>query len=114
MRSHDQDLRGPAVTGVEARSDGVVIRLAGELDLYNADEVRSALADAVQQKPQRLMLDLTDVAFIDSTTLGAMIDARRKLENKDGFVLCAPAIDVRRALEISGLDRHFTVLDSCD
>ena len=60
------------------------------------------------------MIDLSGVKFIDSTALGVLIEARTKLANRRGFLLAAPGLETRRALEISGLDRHFAVHDSLD
>ena len=87
----------------------LVVRLAGELDLYNAETVRAALLAAVERSPQRLVVDLEGVRFIDSTALGVLIEARSKLSDRRSFVLAAPGLETRRALEVSGLDRHFTV-----
>ena len=92
------------------REDGAcVVRLAGELDLYNANDVRQALFDACADRPERLVVDLGEVDFVDSTALGVLIEARTKLTNKRAFILAAPGLETRRALEISGLDRHFSV-----
>jgi anti-sigma B factor antagonist len=107
-------IREDPVAGVE-RDDGVVVvRLAGELDLYNAHEVREALLDCCATAPERLVVDLSAVKFIDSTALGVLIEARTRLANRRGFLLAAPGLETRRALEISGLDRHFAVHESLD
>ena len=66
-------LRRQPVLGVDAVGTAVVIRLGGELDLYNAAQVRSALADAHAQTPERIVVDLGEVEFIDSTALGAKV-----------------------------------------
>ena len=87
----------------------LVVRLAGELDLYNADAVRAALLAAAERSPRRLVVDLEAVRFIDSTALGVLVEARSKLADRRSFVLAAPGVETRRALEVSGLDRHFTV-----
>ena len=105
-------LRKHPVLGVDTVGDARVVRLGGELDLYNAAQVRSALADACAQFPERIVVDLGEVEFIDSTALGVLIEARTKLENRRGFLLASPALETRRALEISGLDRHFSVHDT--
>ncbi len=97
------------------RSDGsIVVSLAGELDLYNAQTVREALLACCAESPERLIVDLSNVKFIDSTALGVLIEARTRMQNRRGFLLAAPALETRRALEISGLDRHFSVHDSLD
>jgi anti-sigma B factor antagonist len=105
-------LRKDPVLGVERQGDACVVKLAGELDLYNAKQVREALAEAASDSPQRVVVDLGEVEFIDSTALGVLIEARTRLNNRRAFLLAAPGLETRRALEISGLDRHFSVHDS--
>lgn len=107
-------LREQPVTGVTRRDGAIVVALAGELDLYNAPVVREALAAALASSPDRLVIDLSDVAFVDSTALGVMLEARAKLVRRDGFVLAAPGAETRRTLQVSGLDRHITVAGSVD
>jgi anti-sigma B factor antagonist len=102
------------VAGIDSVDSATVIHLAGELDLHNANVVRGALLDAVGGKPQRVIVDLGAVRFIDSTALGVLVEARRRLENRRAFLLAAPGLEARRALEVSGLDRHFAVHDTVD
>ena len=104
--------RETAVTGVERREGAVVLSLAGEIDLYNAEEVRGALLEACAAEPNVLVVDLEKVRFIDSTALGVLIEARSRLADRSGFRLAAPGLETRRALEVSGLDRHFLVHDT--
>ena len=108
------DESGTPVAGVEERDGAVIVRLAGELDLYNAHAVRDELLAAADRGPERLVVDLSGLTFIDSTGLGVLIEARTRLSNRRAFLLAAPGLETRRALEISGLDRHFAVHDSVD
>jgi anti-sigma B factor antagonist len=101
------------VVGLAERGDVLVLSLAGELDLADAPAVREALRRAVERAPKRLVVDLTEVTFVDSTVLGALVEARSALGG-DAFALAAPGLEVRRALEVSGLDRHFTIETSID
>lgn len=110
--SDSEGLRKQAVLGVEKQGDACVVKLAGELDLYNAPQVRDALTGACGDWATRVVVDLSEVEFIDSTALGVLIEARTKLNNRRAFLLAAPGLETRRALEISGLDRQFTVHDS--
>lgn len=106
--------RPDPVAGVSENGDAVVVRLAGELDLSNAPTVREALAGALGRGSPRLVVDLSDVTFIDSTALGVLVEARRKLPNRDDFALAAPGLEARRALEVSGLDRVFAVHETVE
>ncbi len=107
-------LREDPVAGI-ARNDGaIVVSLAGELDLYNAAAVREALIECCNESPERLIVDLSNVKFIDSTALGVLIEARTRMANRRAFLLAAPGLETRRALEISGLDRHFAVHETLD
>ena len=110
----DEQLREPAVSGVENRDGAVLVHLAGELDLHNAPEVRQALDKVLARKPEQLIVDLAEVVFVDSAAVGVLIDARRRLQKRDGFLVAAPGVEIRRALEVSGLDRQFAVVDSVD
>ena len=104
--------RESAVAGVDRRDGAVIVSLAGELDLYNAEEVRRALLDTLVDGAELLVVDLSEVTFIDSTALGVLIEARSRMADRSGFRLAAPGLEVRRALEVSGLDRHFVVRDT--
>jgi anti-sigma B factor antagonist len=102
------------IAGVDERDGAVVVQLTGELDLYNAHAVRDELFAVAAREPDRVVVDLSAVTFIDSTGLGVLIEARTRLANRRAFLLAAPGLETRRALEISGLDRHFTVHESLD
>ncbi|MGZ4289702.1 MAG: STAS domain-containing protein [Gaiellaceae bacterium] len=104
-------LRETPVQGVEAVNGSVVLRLVGELDLYNADDVRAALAQAIGESPHRIVIDMSAVEFVDSTALGVLIEARAQL-GRDGLALAAPQLETRRTLQVSGLDRHLPVHDT--
>jgi anti-sigma B factor antagonist len=109
-----EGLREPPVAGIERNGDAVVVTLAGELDLYNAEAVRNVLIEECARKPARLVIDLSRVEFIDSTALGVLIEARTKLENRRSFLLAAPGLETHRALQISGLDQHLSVHETVD
>jgi anti-sigma B factor antagonist len=109
-----EGIRRDPITGVERNGSSVVVALAGELDLYNAHTLRETLLECCDEGPERLVVDLSEVRFIDSTALGVLIEARTRMPNRRGFLLAAPGLETRRALEISGLDRHFAVHSSLD
>lgn len=107
-------LREHPVLEVVEQNGAVVVRLAGELDLYNAEVVREVLSDAAGREPERIVVDLAEVSFLDSTALGVLIEARGQLADRRRFLLAAPGFEARRTLEVSGLDRHFALHETVD
>jgi anti-sigma B factor antagonist len=108
-------LREQPVREVAEQDGAVLVRLAGELDVYNAGLVREALVEAAERGgSRRLVVDLEEVTFVDSTVLGVLVEARTHLPDRRSFLLAAAGLEVSRALEVSGLDRHFEVHDSVD
>lgn len=91
----------------------VVIRLGGEIDLYNSDEVRAALARAVDGEPSCVVVDFSQVEFVDSTVLGVLVEARSRLGER-GLRIAGPQLETMRALKVSGLDRHLAVYESLE
>jgi anti-sigma B factor antagonist len=108
-REEHEGVRVPPVAGVERNGTASVVRLTGELDLYNAHEVREVLLTEASAEPERIVVELSDVSFVDSTMLGVLIEARTKLPNPRAFLLAAPRAQTRRALELAGLDGYFGV-----
>ena len=66
----------------------------------------------LRREPDGSSSTSSEVKFIDSTALGVLIEARTRMADRSGFLLAAPGLETRRALEVSGLDRHFAVHDS--
>jgi anti-sigma B factor antagonist len=109
-----EGIREDPVAGIERNDGATVVRLAGERDLNNPHAVREALIACCDEAPEKLVVDLSGVKFIDSTALGVLIEARTRMANRKSFLLASPGLETRRALEISGLDKHFAVHDSLD
>ena len=80
-----------------------VLWLSGELDLNGAEDLRAA-ADAAIDPRRELVLDLSDLAFIDSSGVRAIIRVARCCPK--GLLLRRPDLRVRRALEIIGILGH--------
>jgi anti-anti-sigma factor len=81
----------------------VVLAVAGEVDVASVDELNSAVRDAEASQPLELWIDLSDVEFMDSTGLTALLVAHRA--RHAGLVLICPDGSVRRLLRLAGVDR---------
>lgn len=98
----------PATVTIESSGDGKVarIRLTGELEIASADAVRSKLAAARKDHPDRdFILDMSQLEFIDSTGLQVLLRFRRELKSDDRvMVLLGATGSVRRIFETTGLE----------
>lgn len=82
----------------------VGLRLAGELDLFTSSKLTLALADVDATDP--IHVDLSELTFIDSAGIGAILTFAGSRSAPGRVVLVNPSEPVRRALEIAGLDQH--------
>jgi anti-sigma B factor antagonist len=86
----------------------VMLVLHGEADLHSAPELRERLRATIDDGAEKVILDLSDSAFVDSTSLGVLLGAMKRLRERDGQIrLVVPRPDVRRIFEITLLDRVF-------
>ncbi len=111
--SDESKLNEHPVSSVDRTNGAVVVHLVGELDLYNAPQMRASLLELCSEQPERLVVDLANVDFVDSTALGVLVEARTRLEHHQ-FLLASPGLETHRALTISGLDQHLAVHDSVE
>lgn len=94
-------------------ADACVIAVGGELDMYSVEPLRERLADLVENGARRVLVDLQGVTFVESVSLGVLVDAAKALRSAGGMmVLVADDVRVTRTLEISGLDEFFQVESS--
>lgn len=87
-----------------------VIALSGELDFYDATSTR-----AIEGGASRLVFDLSDATFIDSTPLGALVSARKRLGAQPGrLAVVCPDEAMARIFAATGLDRRFAIYRSME
>ena len=90
-----------------------VISVSGDVDLYSAPELRDRLAGFADDGARRVVLDLSRATFLDSMGLGVMLGAKKRIVANGGDLeLVVTTHDIRRLLEITMLDRIFTLPDS--
>ncbi len=93
---------------VDRNADGTTLRVGGEIDLTSAPRLDDEIQALIEQSVTNLTLDLSSVAFMDSTGLRVLLKASKLIEGNGGrVVLREPSEPVRRLLEVSGLDGHF-------
>lgn len=98
----------------ENHGDALLFKLRGSLDLATSPTVRAALSDA-QETKKDVVVDLTQLEFLDSTGLGALIGAHRRATEHGGSLrLIVNDGPILRLLTITGLIRVLSVYHSID
>lgn len=98
---------------VNNESGGVpVVAVSGEVDVYSAPALRDGLADLLETGAS-VIVDLSDVGFLDSTGLGALVAARTAAsEHGAALPLVCTHQRILKLFTITGLDGVFQIYDS--
>ena len=90
----------------------LVVHVAGEVDMHSAPALRQAL-DGLDEENNDLVLDLTDLQFMDSSGVGVLVGAHKRSEtaHRQVTIVCPPG-PVSRVLTITGLDKVFHIVSS--
>jgi anti-sigma B factor antagonist len=96
-------------------ADAVVVTIAGEIDMATAPEVAQAI-DSEHDGASRVVVDLTDVTFLDSSALNALIHCQKSLVEHDvAFRVVSPSDRaVRNVFDITHLTGPLSVVESLD
>jgi anti-anti-sigma factor len=104
-----RDPGGERPLDLEVRDHGdgrAEVAVSGEIDFATHRSLLGALAEEIERGRPRIVLDMSRVSFCDSTGLGVLVQVRQRVVEVDGWLrLAGPTEPVRRALEITNLDR---------
>ncbi len=87
-----------------------VVRVSGEVDVHSAPRLRDGVAVELETAPSKVVIDLTNVGFLDSTGLGALVAARTTASER-GIALPVVCTSERilKLFTITGLDGVFDI-----
>jgi anti-sigma B factor antagonist len=92
-----------------------VLPLEGEIDLHVSPRVSASLGAIIEQKPSRVVVDLSKVTYIDSSGLAVLIEGMQNVEGYGGkFLLAGIQENVKPIFEIARLDQVFLIFPHVD
>lgn len=102
------------VRDARRQDEAVIASLHGEIDLHNSPQVRTALLEILQaQQPKRLVLNLSQVPYMDSSAIAVLVESLQKIRKLGGKIyLTNLQPRVKGLLEIARLDSIFVVTDN--
>src|SRR6188472_2412044 len=100
------------VPSIRKAGDAVVASLRGDIDLHNSPQVRTALLKFLDDnKPRKLVLNLGEVPYMDSSAIAVLVEALQKMRKTGGKVFLTNLQPrVKGLLEIARLDTIFVVV----
>ncbi|MDP9296255.1 MAG: STAS domain-containing protein [Actinomycetota bacterium] len=102
---------------LDSRQEGdwTVLDVKGEVDLYSSPTLRERIIELVDDGHTRLIVNLQEVGFMDSSGLGVLVGALKRLNERDGkLILVCPEGSPLKVLTITGLDKVFPIYASLD
>ena len=101
----------PFSVTVSTDGDKAVVSLRGELDMSGVDRAREAIEQA-EAGTELLVLDLSELDFIDSTGLEVMLRAARRAHDSGRrLIVRRPSSYIRRLLEMTAIDQSLDVVE---
>ena len=95
--------------------DLAIVSVGGEVDLDTASQLGDHALAALRDVSPHVLLDLTDVTFMDSTGLKVLLSIQRRADLAGGsFAVAGASRSVRKILALTGLDQTFTLHDTVD
>ena len=100
---------------VTEKNDWAVIAVTGEVDVATVPRLREQLHSLVAQGSHHIVVDLDAVDFLDSTGLGVLVGALKRVRTHDGeLALVCTQPRIRKVFEVTGLTKVFPLYDSVD
>jgi anti-sigma B factor antagonist len=97
----------------EPLDGGHAVNITGELDQAAVPELKRVLGEALDSHDGAVFVDLSDCEFIDSTGLSLLVQAQRRLTDEHrGFAICCPKAEVKRLLQLTGIDEAVGMFDT--
>lgn len=99
----------------ETRDGVLLIRvLAERIDAAGAIDFKDSMAEACKDGPDRVVLDLSTVSFLDSSGLGAVVAVMKLLGSKRQLELASLMPNVEKVFRLTRMDKIFTIHTTAD
>jgi anti-sigma B factor antagonist len=96
------------VLGSRSENGWAVLEVQGEVDLYTSPQLRDAILRLTEEGENRIVIDLNNVSFIDSSGLGVLVAGLKRARERGGeLALVFGEGSVQKVLGITGLDKVF-------
>ncbi len=98
---------------VEEKEEAVILKLDGEVDVYTAPKLKSRLIDLVDQSKFKIIVNLENIDFMDSSGLGVLVGGLKRVRSHDGAIaLVCTQENILKIFRITGLVKVFPIFET--
>jgi len=98
------------VKEVRQEPEATVVVLSGEVDMHQSPALHAALVDVANGRPKRLVLNMSEVGYMDSSGVGTLVELLRRVNGYKGkLALVNLSQRVKSVFEITKLDKFFSI-----
>jgi anti-sigma B factor antagonist len=95
------------------KDDIVILDITGEIDLYNAPEIKDIINKLIEEQKYNVIINLEKVSYIDSSGIGALISSLSNLKKyQGGLKIINVYASVRKVFELTKLTSFFEIFDA--
>lgn len=88
------------------------IKINGEIDIYTAGSFKESVENAIDDGNKQIILDLSELSYIDSTGIGVLIELRKEgAEKNSTIVLKKPRKNIMKLFTLTGINQIFTITE---
>ena len=98
----------------EKLANVTVVKGEGEMDFHNFRLLKSQVETALAEGDRRILLDLAEISYLDSSALGSLLYNQKRVHERGGEVLVVAGNPLMDILSLTHLDNHFNMVDSVD
>lgn len=101
--------------GIAREEAACIVTIAGEVDVYTSPSLKERLVEAAEEDCDLMIVDLDQVGFIDSSGLGVLVGALRRLRERGAemHIVCTRE-QILKIFRITGLDKVFPIFAGMD
>ncbi|HEX9093219.1 MAG TPA: STAS domain-containing protein [Coriobacteriia bacterium] len=100
---------------IDRTGNECAVSVSGEIDVYTSPILRERLIEAMDGGCDRIVVSLDGVGFIDSSGLGVLVGALRRVKEREGeLILVCGREQILKVFRITGLDRVFPIVATPD
>jgi len=90
-----------------------MVSIKGEIDIYSIEKFREAIEEKIKTKEPEIILDCSELSYMDSTGMSVLIELRNKTKEKgQKIIMMNPRPNIKKLMALTGVDKIIEIVDN--